>query len=210
MKLKTLLAVGALAVVVLAPASVYAHFVLMEPASWLVENALGDPQKSGPCGGQTGNPGTPTNVVTEVVGGSTVHIKVKETIYHPGFYRVALSVLSRDELPPDPEAVTRDTPRGPYSVSGKIEKTIKLPFLADGLFEHHTPPAQRGQIYEADVKLPNINCAKCSMQIIQFMEEHGENKDGRFTYHHCADFKIVANKKLKLDKGWPGQGKAKK
>ena len=28
-----------------------AHFQLLEPQSWLVENKLGDPQKLGPCGG---------------------------------------------------------------------------------------------------------------------------------------------------------------
>ncbi|MBY0497674.1 MAG: hypothetical protein K2Y23_25995 [Cyanobacteria bacterium] len=49
-------------------------------------------------------------VVNAVVGGSKLHIKVQETIYHPGFYRVALAVKSFDELPPDPVAVTRETP----------------------------------------------------------------------------------------------------
>ena len=28
-----------------------AHFKLLEPASWIEENPLGDPQKLGPCGG---------------------------------------------------------------------------------------------------------------------------------------------------------------
>ena len=28
-----------------------AHFRLLAPASWLVENQLGDPQKAAPCGG---------------------------------------------------------------------------------------------------------------------------------------------------------------
>ena len=33
------------------PAAVDAHFKLLEPASWIVENERGDPQKSAPCGG---------------------------------------------------------------------------------------------------------------------------------------------------------------
>jgi hypothetical protein len=41
------LAVGVSAV----PAAVSAHFKLVEPASWLIENERGDPQKAGPCGG---------------------------------------------------------------------------------------------------------------------------------------------------------------
>ena len=35
---------------VVVPAAVQAHFQLLEPASWLVENQLGDPQKLAPCG----------------------------------------------------------------------------------------------------------------------------------------------------------------
>jgi hypothetical protein len=41
------------------------------------------------------------------------------------------------------------------------------------------------------------------------MENHPVNPDGRFTYHHCADLKITANPKLKIDTAWPGQAKAK-
>ncbi len=37
--------------VVIAPGVVSAHFRLLEPASWLIENDRGDPQKAGPCGG---------------------------------------------------------------------------------------------------------------------------------------------------------------
>jgi hypothetical protein len=53
----------ALALAIGAPALVHAHFTLMEPASWLVENRLGDPQKLGPCGGTTADAGMPTNAV---------------------------------------------------------------------------------------------------------------------------------------------------
>ena len=41
-------ALGLSAAVLLAPSVVDAHFTLMAPASWLVENRLGDPQKAGP------------------------------------------------------------------------------------------------------------------------------------------------------------------
>jgi hypothetical protein len=208
MKLRIAAALGAGAVLLSLPTAAGAHFILQAPQSWLQENQLGDPQKAGPCGGTTANPGTPTGFVTAVTGGEMLHVKVKETVYHPGFYRIALSVLDRAELPADPEDTTKDGPRGPISVSGKVDPNPKMPVLADGLWMHHErKPAQE---WETDVKIPNINCDHCSLQIIQFMEEHGVNPDGRFTYHHCADLKITANPKLKLDKGWPGQGKAKK
>src|SRR5256885_10240805 len=69
----------------------WAHFKLLEPASWIEENNLGDPQKLGPCGGtsanaakgKSANSGTPTNTVTKRLGGQKVHIKLQETGYHP-------------------------------------------------------------------------------------------------------------------------------
>ena len=183
----------------LAPGFASAHFRLLEPASWLEENKLGDPQKLGPCGGTSANAGTPTGVVTAATGGSKLHIKLQETIYHPGFYRVALAVKSRDELPPDPVAITRDTPKGPWSLSGAIQSAPQPPVLADGLFLHHARPTEP---YETDVQLPNITCEKCTLQVIQFMEDHGFNKDGGYTYHHCADLKITADPAKPIDKAW--------
>jgi hypothetical protein len=184
--------------------SASAHFILVSPDSWVVESALGDPQKAGPCGASAITTPTPTGKVTAVTGGDKLHIKIKETIYHPGFYRVALAVMDRAELPKDPEATTKDGPRGAISVSGRIESAPQLPVLVDGLFLHHEKPAA-DTFWETDVKLPNINCDKCTVQIIQFMEAHGLNKEGDFTYHHCADLKITANPALPIDKGWPGQ-----
>lgn len=210
MKLRLAAALTAGAIAIAAPAMVSAHFILMEPKSWLVENNLGDPQKMGPCGGTSANAGTPTGAMNTAVGGTTVHFKVQETIYHPGFYRVALAVKDRKELPADPEAVTKPGARGPMSVSGHMDFYAKPPVLADGIFEHHEKPAGPRPIYEADIKIPNINCDHCTLQIIQFMEEHGENPDGRFTYHHCADVKITADPKLPIDTRWPGQVAVKK
>jgi hypothetical protein len=183
----------------LAPAFANAHFRLLEPASWLEENKLGDPQKLGPCGGTSANAGTPTGVVSAATGGSKLHLKLQETVYHPGFFRVALAVKSREELPPDPVVVTRDTEKGPWSISGAIQSAPQRPVLADGLFLHK---AKTTEPYETDVQLPNINCEKCTLQVVQFMEEHGYNKDGGYTYHHCADLKITADPAKPIDKNW--------
>ena len=40
---------------------------------------------------------------------------------------------------------------------------------------------------------------------MQFMEAHGLNKDGDYTYHHCADIKITVDPAKPVDKAWPGQ-----
>src|SRR5712691_8074339 len=121
--------------------SASAHFKLLEPASWLAESDRGDPQKSGPCGGSNTDWGKPSYAVSKAVGGSKLHVKVQETIYHPGFYRVALAVNSPNELPPDPVATTKDGDRGPMSVSAKVESPPHAPVIADGLFVHNTRPA---------------------------------------------------------------------
>lgn len=182
------------------PVALGAHFKLLAPASWIVENERGDPQKSAPCGADP--KAEMSGVVTPVTGGSVLRLRVLETIYHPGHYRVALSVNSRVELPPDPMTFERTTEKGPRSVWGVIQSPPQLPVLADGLFPHYTRPASP-QTYEADITLPNITCAKCTLQVIQFMADHAYNQPGGYSYHHCADLQITADPDKPIDTGWP-------
>jgi hypothetical protein len=46
--------------VAVVPTVTHAHFKLIEPASWLIEDERGDPQKSGPCGGSNTDYGKPS------------------------------------------------------------------------------------------------------------------------------------------------------
>jgi hypothetical protein len=183
--------------------SARAHFKLLEPPSALMEGNNGDPQKMAPCGGTSADAGTPSNIITNVRGGTKLHLKVQETVYHPGHYRVALAVNSRTELPKDPEVTTRESARGPQSVSAVIQNPVRPPVLVDGLWAHDTRPTGTAAPYETDIDIPNINCEKCTLQIIQFMAEHGLNRDGDFSYHHCADLKITADPAKPLATGWP-------
>ncbi len=182
------------------PVAAWSHFNLMEPPTTLVQDERGDPQKMGPCGGTTAFPGMPSGVVTDVKGGQNLHIKIHETVFHPGHYRVALARTS-DKLPADPETATRETEKGPYSVSAKIDANPKPPVIVDGLFVHTERPAT-DNFWEADVKIPNVNCDNCTLQVIQWMANHGFNRDGGYTYHHCAAVKITADRKLPVDKVW--------
>ena len=185
----------------LIPSGSQAHFRLLEPASWLVENQLGDPQKAAPCGGTNTDFGKPTYAVTDVRGGAPVHIKVQETVYHPGHYRVALAVNSPTELPVDPKAQTMTNDKGAQvSVSAEIMNPVAPPVLADGLFPH---AAKTDTPFETDVTLPNINCKSCTLQVIQFMEQHGVNNPGQFTYHHCAVLRVTADPGKPMDTSWP-------
>jgi hypothetical protein len=193
------------AVLTIAAQNTSAHFKLLEPASWLIESDRGDPQKSGPCGGSNTEWGAPSYIVSKATGGQKLHIKVQETVYHPGHYRVALAVNSPNELPPDPQAATKDSDRGPLSISAEIQEPPKIPVLADGLFVHSTKPTGTMAPWETDVQLPNINCKKCTLQVVQFMAEHAFNNPGGYTYHHCANVQITADPSKPLDKGWPAE-----
>jgi hypothetical protein len=183
-----------------------AHFRLLEPASWIQESeALGDPQWSAPCGGTLTDPGKPTGAVTRIQGGEKLHIRIREMAFHPGFYRVALSVNSRAELPADPEARSEPGADGrPRSVSGAIQYPPLPPILADGLLMH-VAPFDKEQ--EADIEIPNITCTKCTLQVVEFMAAHGFNKDGGYTYHHCADLQIRANPNKAVDTRFPAENK---
>jgi len=183
----SVMAIGALLLAL--PATAQAHFTLVTPppASTSTNGGKGDP----PCGPTA----MPSNVVTAVTGGSKLTIKLNETVFHPGFYRVALSIKSRDELPLD--NVVKDAsgkvlpPAGPgNSATAVYEENPVFPVLADNLFPHTTDM----KMFTGEVTLPNVNCDKCTLQVIEFMANHGSNgpKEGYF-YHHCADLKITAD-----------------
>src|SRR5260221_11459668 len=104
MKAMTRSALVSAVLLTVVPAITRAHFKLVEPASWLIGDDRGDPQKAGPCGGTNTDYGKPSYAVTQAVGGAKMHLKVVETIYHPGHYRIALAVKSLLELPRDPKA----------------------------------------------------------------------------------------------------------
>jgi hypothetical protein len=138
-------AVGAALVLVAAPAS--AHFDLMSPASWSVDNpADGAPEKLGPCGNEPpdGKPaGTlPTPavddaglpVVTAVQEGDMITVTIKEVVFHPGHYRISLSTDWADAgdtvqagFPPDPlvsmgktNSGTMVCPGAPTAICGSV------------------------------------------------------------------------------------------
>jgi hypothetical protein len=194
-------------------ASTIAHFKLLEPAAWINSDQRGDPQKVGPCGGDPkgDNAKLLTNAITKVTGGSKLHIKIQETIFHSGHYRVALAVNSRTELPGDPVTVEKYTEKGVYSVWGAIQSPPQIPVLADGLFPHYPDEGQPASAlpktpmppWEADIQLPNISCPKCTLQVIQFMADHVYNVPGGYAYHHCADLQITADPSKPISKGWP-------
>lgn len=171
--------VAGLGAAALAPHDVAAHFFLEEPASWREQNGLGDPQKTGPCG----NEGTAaaTGAITAYQSGETITITFRETIFHPGHYRVALAVDDRSELPAPPPVTPGSTDCG----SVPIMDPPVFPVLVDGAVPHTSPLTGEQTI---EVTLPEgVTCDHCTLQVVQWMANHG----APCFYYHCADLAIT-------------------
>ena len=182
----------------LASMASHAHFYLDFPASWIEQDDRGDPQKMAPCGGTLADAGTRTGVVTELQGGAMTRLAINETIYHPGHYRVALA-RRVNWLPDDPVAVMKETENGPRSDYAPIDPDPAPPVLVDGLWQNQV---RRTGPIETEIRIPNIDCEDCFLQVVQFMEEHPGFREGGFTYHHCAVVNIKADPALPMEEGW--------
>ena len=147
----------------------FAHFKLDAPASFQEQDSFGNPQKVAPCG----EAGMATNAVTAVQTGSMLTIKITETVFHPGHYRVALA-QDQASLPAEPPVT------GTQCNSVPIEQNPTLPTLADGQLVHTT---QFTGPQTMQVQLPvGMECTNCVVQVLEFMSSHAPP----CFYHHCA------------------------
>jgi hypothetical protein len=201
------LAVGLATLVLLAPATASAHFYIDYPGSslhpgpsptpWWQQDALGSPQKLGPCGDEddgTDAGGGPTHVVTPYAPGQTITLQWTEVISHAGWYRIAIAADRNEFVDPPIEVAANGN-----SADAGIENPPVLPVLADGVYPHALGLSKTWPPYT--ITLPTTPCAKCTIQIIQVMLDHpsnlgnlpdgAPNPDG-FLYHHCMDISIGA------------------
>jgi uncharacterized membrane protein YgcG len=178
-----------------------AHFQLMAPPAVVAADPNG--KGSPPCGADTGMAAMPT----PVQGGHPLKIVVLETVGHPGFYRVALAMKSRSELPVDNvvynaagKVLPPDGTGAGNSARADVQNPPVFPVLADDLYHHDT--AVTGKMYDtASVNIPNVNCDRCTLQVIEYMNAHPFNRSnpppgGGYFYHHCAEIKITADPAL--------------
>ena len=188
------LALGALALS--AAPSAEAHIKLMSPASWIVEGDGGDPQKQEPCGGELGGAGiTPTNMVTTYRVGQRVQVSWKETIGHPGHFRIAIASDRADLIDPPVLTENGDGTSGD-SISAEIMAPVAYPVVMDGLFQRASVGSAQAAPFEQEIVIPNT-LGPATLQVIQFMAQHGPG----YFYHHCADINIIA-----ADAELPGAG----
>jgi len=181
----SLLAFSTLAALLPAPAQ--AHYMLLQPASAYMQGSpYGDPQKTAPCGPAAGG-GTATGQVTTYRPGDTVTLSVRETIFHPGHYRISIGPDPSKFMTPPVTQVGTD-----QCGSVPIDTNPSLPVIADGLLKHTAAFAGDQTI---TFKLPaGFTCPNCTMQVVQYMSNHA----APCFYYHCANVNIVDNADMSM------------
>jgi hypothetical protein len=179
-----LAALASTALLLSIPGDAQAHIRLLQPASWVVEDNLGNPQKDGPCGGSSV---TETGDVTTFRAGETITVQWQETVGHSGHFRISLARDRADLIDPVVETSNGDGVSG-NSISAEIMKPVAYPVLADGLFAREDVSGPEPEPFTTTVTLPDEPCEDCTLQVEQFMSQHGPG----YFYHHCANVRIVA------------------
>jgi hypothetical protein len=133
-----------------------------------------------------------TGTVTTFKPGETIQVKLKEYIDHPGYFAVAFDADGDNDFPfpianmDDVDDATHD-PKAMFPLSDKV-----LGFHLDAA----APKGDGNCASSADktctisVKLPNIQCQNCTLQVTQFMSDKlGDDNDNEY-YYQCADIKL--------------------
>lgn len=154
-----------LALAALAPARAGAHIEIVTHETRFGPNY----QKVGPCGLDQPGPGA---TVYSYAPGETVVIGWNEFIDHPGHYRVAFDQDGDDDFL-DP--ATADDLYNNAAV------------ILDGI-----PDEPNVHDYEVELQLPDVECANCTIQILQIMTDKPPYGDGNDIYYHCIDVELVA------------------
>ncbi len=130
------------------------HIAMLDPAPRTEQ------QKDGPCG-TTGLPRGET--VAVYAPGDTITLMWDETIDHDSHYRVALDVDGDDDF---------------VAPEGDDDLYNSPTVLVDGIGDE-----AGGGRYTFDVILPDVECERCVLQLIQVMYDGGN-------YFQCADIAI--------------------
>ncbi len=114
--------------------------------------------KSPPCGG-IARTSTPKTYKP----GEEIEVQWEETINHPGYFKVSFSKEN----------------------DANFEEYVLIPNFVD----NQDAPIANGVYhpFSAKVKLPNISCETCTLQLIQYMTENPANPS---LYYSCSDIRL--------------------
>jgi hypothetical protein len=164
----------------------------------------GGDQKQSPCDGAKGD-----GMVYTFAPGSTITLAVNEDIPHPSYFRISFDDDGEDFVEPasiDPIDKSRACPFDADDQCGKSDYCTTAGsakgavVLWDNLDPHLSAAAKGGTW---NVKLPDVECASCTLQVLQIMEDtvHGaycpqgscaaSANSLEDIYHRCVDIKLV-------------------
>lgn len=155
--------------VALAPSAAFAHIAVDFPVE------RGGSEKIPHCGDRPR--GTP-NVFRP---GQTITVRWRETIPHPGHYRIAFN----------PNGATFGLPPTPDQTTQGIDPQVLIDLI---------PDKPGNGTYTQDITFPDIECDNCTLQVIQLMTDkppysinYPNDPNANDIYFHCADIVLSRN-----------------
>ena len=106
-----------------------------------------------------------TGMVTAFATGATVTVTIRETVSHPGHYRVALSTTGMGGLPADPPVTAVGSDACGSTV---IQNPPVFPVLADGMLPH-TSAFSGNQTFTFTLPAGMTCTSNCVLQVIEYM-----------------------------------------
>lgn len=193
---------------VLFGAPAHAHIVMKGALLSRDNNGLGNAQKMFPCDGVRG-----AGTVYTFEPGATIKLEIDVSIAHPSYYRIAFDNDGQDNFiepasidPSDPNRAGTgkkclDDPNdkcGKSDFCNVVSTTGGASVLWDNLDPHVTGPDTESWV----IKLPDVECDNCTLQVLQVMEDsefHGPycptgscmDNGVEDIYHRCVDIKLV-------------------
>ncbi|MGC4092416.1 MAG: MYXO-CTERM sorting domain-containing protein [Polyangiaceae bacterium] len=156
----------------------HAHISLDSPKSRYYVGSQADQNKLkyGPCGVTGDARTTNTALIATFKPGQTITVKWRETVQHPGFFRIAFDSDGQD-----------------FTLPGTTNLGDGVSVLADKIADKS---GAANLEYTYDVTLPNVECTKCTLQLVQVMTTspppytEGAGED---LYFNCADIVLKAD-----------------
>ncbi len=149
--------------ILLTPTVAAAHIQLTSPLPRTLD------QKIGPCGNATSPRSASPTVLPP---GATVTVTWKETINHPGHYRLSFDNDGTD-----------------FTVPLSFTDTTQT---TNVLVDMITDSGTANSMYSQEITLPDLECENCTIQLIQMMTDKPPYGDGNDIYFSCADVALRA------------------
>lgn len=165
------------------PSVGWAHISMLQPKERTDSN---DDQKLRHCGTTGWSRAANPSRTTTYRPGETIRVMYRETIAHPGWYRIAFQPNGEVFSYPPPGTAPGNFPT--IDQTGMVDAATGTMILKDRI-----PDAPPNTTMMIDVTLPNIECNNCTLQFTQFMSDRApyNTNDRGSVYFRCADIVLT-------------------